>query len=82
MNSVWAVALAVVVINLPFGFWRAGVRRFSLFWFLAVHAPVPLVIGLRAISGIGWKASTFPVLIAAYFAGQLIGGRVRSLGKR
>ena len=42
-----AVTFAVFFLNLPFGFWRAGVRKFSLPWFLAVHAPIPLVVGLR-----------------------------------
>ena len=43
----WTVAAAVLLINLPFGFWRAGVRKFSPAWFVAVHAPVPLAVGLR-----------------------------------
>jgi hypothetical protein len=44
--------------NLPFGFWRAGARRFTLPWFLAVHAPVPLVVGVRALAGLGWRLTT------------------------
>lgn len=71
------VALAVLVVNLPFGFWRAGVRRFTLAWFLAVHAPVPLAVGFRVLSGLGWQLSTVPVLASAYLAGQLLGGRLR-----
>jgi hypothetical protein len=71
------VALAVLLINLPFGYWRAGVRRFTLSWFLAVHAPVPLVVGLRVVAGVGWRLSTVPVLASAFLVGQLLGGRLR-----
>ena len=45
------VSAVVLLLNLPFGYWRAGARKFSLRWFLAVHVPVPLVIGLRLVSG-------------------------------
>jgi hypothetical protein len=72
-----AVAAATVVLNLPFGFWRAGVRKFSLAWFLAVHAPVPLIVGMRFATGLGWRLSTFPILVGAFFGGQFIGGRLR-----
>jgi hypothetical protein len=68
---------AVVVINIPFGYWRQGARRFSLPWFLAIHAPVPLVAALRISSGLGWHFTTLLVLAAAYFTGQYIGGVLR-----
>ncbi len=72
------VALAVLVLNLPFGYYRAGTRKFTWPWFLAVHSPVPLVIALRYASGLGFKLITFPVLIGAFFCGQLLGGRLRT----
>jgi len=70
------VALAVLTLNLPFGFWRDGARRFSLSWFLAVHLPVPMVVVLRLLSRLGWRFSTFPVLVGAFFLGQFLGGRL------
>ena len=70
------VAIAVFVLNLPFGYWRSRVRKFSLQWILAVHLPVPLVITLRIFSGLGWHFVTFPVLIGAFFCGQFLGGRI------
>ena len=73
------VALAVLLINLPFGYWRAGVRRFTLPWFLAVHAPVPLIVALRILAGLGWQLSTVPVLASAFLVGQLLGGRLRQV---
>jgi hypothetical protein len=72
------IAAVVLLLNLPFGYWRAGAKRFSLQWFLAVHVPVPLVIGLRLVSGIGWQLATFPVVIGAFFGGQFLGGFLHS----
>ena len=77
--SLWTVAPLVFVINLPFGYWRASVRKFSTQWLLAVHLPVPLVIALRIFSGLGWKLLSFPVLVGAFFLGQFVGGRLRNI---
>ena len=75
--NLWTVASLVVLINLPFGYWRAGVARFSRPWFLAVHLPVPLVIGLRLVSGLGFQLATFPLIVGAFFLGQVLGGWTR-----
>jgi len=75
--QLWLVALAVFVLNLPFGYWRAGVRKFSWQWIAAIHAPVPAVIALRLVSGLGFQFATFPVLIGAFFLGQKCGGILR-----
>jgi len=77
MSVVIAVVAAVFLLNLPFGFWRAGVRKFSLAWFLSIHVPIPFIVGLRMLSGMGFHLSTFPVMIGAYLAGQYTGGAIR-----
>lgn len=77
MSVLLPIALAVLVMNLPFGYWRAGVRRFSLPWFLAIHIPVPLVMALRLASGLGFQLATLPLVAGAYFAGQFLGGVIR-----
>ena len=77
MLKLGAVALAVLIVNLPFGYWRVGLRKFSLPWFLAVHAPVPLVLGIRVLAGVGWHLATVPVLAGAFLSGQLLGGKLR-----
>jgi hypothetical protein len=76
------VAVLILLLNLPFGFWRAGVRKFSPAWFVAVHAPVPLAIGLRLASGLGWRLGTLPLFVGAFFAGQFLGGRLRGARRR
>lgn len=81
-HSTWSVAAAVLVLNLPFGFWRAGVPRFSRSWLLAVHVPVPVVVALRLLSGLGFQLATFPLMVGAFVGGQLIGGAIRRLSTR
>lgn len=73
----WKVAAAVLALNLPFGYWRAGVRPFSRPWFLAVHLPVPAVVALRLAFRLGWHPLTFAVLVGAFFVGQWLGGAFR-----
>lgn len=70
-------SLAVFALNVPFGLWRARSRKFSLPWFLAIHVPVPLVVAVRIVSGIGFRPYTYPVLVGAFFLGQWVGGRIR-----
>ena len=70
------VSASVLLLNLPFGYWRAHAGKFSLQWFLAVHLPVLLAISLRVAIGLGWQFVTFPALVCAYCVGQLLGGRI------
>lgn len=76
------LASLIAALNLPFGFWRAGTRRFSVPWFLAVHVPVPLAVGLRLGAGMGWRPATLPLFVGAFLAGQFLGGRARRLWRR
>jgi hypothetical protein len=79
LKLLMTAALLVFAFNIPFGYWRARLPKFSLKWLLAVHVPVPFVIGCRILLGLGWHFVTFPVLIGAFFAGQFAGSRLRSL---
>jgi hypothetical protein len=79
LRFLWIAGILVFLINLPFGYWRSRVRRFSLQWILAIHVPVPLVVACRLLLGLGWHLVTFPVLITAFFAGQFAGSRLQRL---
>lgn len=73
---VWIIVpLLVILINIPFGYWRAKVKKFSFQWFVAVHLPVPLIILLRIYSHMGFYWTTYPLMVGAYFAGQFSGGK-------
>ncbi|HEY7914653.1 MAG TPA: hypothetical protein VIG62_22255 [Blastocatellia bacterium] len=74
--NIWVIALIVFLFNIPFGYWRASVRKFSWQWILAIHLPVPFVVALRIYSGLGFELITFPVMIAAFFGGQFAGARL------
>lgn len=77
VNGLLILTVATMVTNLPFGYWREGVRRFSPAWFAAVHAAVPIVVALRLMLGVEWRLATLPLLLIAYFAGQLLGAHWR-----
>ncbi len=68
-----AITLIIFIINLPFGYLRGNVKKFSFKWFLYIHLPVPIVILLRIYSDIGFAFYTYPLFIGAYFTGQFIG---------
>ena len=71
------MALVIFLLNLPFGYWRVRTRRFTLPWFLVIHLPVPVAIGVRILAGVGWRLSSLPLFVGAFMAGQLLGGRLR-----
>jgi phosphoglycerol transferase MdoB-like AlkP superfamily enzyme len=80
MNEYYRLAIVcilVFIINLPFGYWRGGVKKFSWQWFLAVHIPVPFVIALRFAFELGFQFYTYPFMIAAFFLGQFVGAKYR-----
>ncbi|MDR0453383.1 MAG: hypothetical protein LBH05_01075 [Deferribacteraceae bacterium] len=57
------------------GIWRARQKRFSAKWFIAIHAPVPLVILLRLLMGVSYYS--IPLLILGSVSGQMVGGTER-----
>ena len=67
------VSLAVLVINIPFGYWRANVKKYSLQWILAIHIPVVIVIGLRFGTHLGFAWYTYVFMVTAFFLGQQSG---------
>ena len=68
--------LSVFLVNLPFGYWRAPVKKFSWQWFLFIHLPIPLVVLLRFYFELGFQFYTYPFLVGAFFLGQFLGGKL------
>jgi len=66
-----AAILLAIGINLPFGAYRATVRKLSWQWFAAIHVPIPFVIILRLWFGLGWWF--VPFTLASTITGQLLG---------
>jgi len=76
MVKLLLIGMVVFILNIPFGYWRANVKRFSLQWFLAIHIPVIFVIALRLASHLGFAWSSYVVLVSAFFLGQQLGSLV------
>jgi hypothetical protein len=71
------VAALIFVVNLPFGYWRAGLHRRSGLWFAGIFIPVLLSAALRMSFRIGFRWENVPYFAGAFFLGQFVGGRVR-----
>ena len=69
------IALLIFMMNLPFGAWRSRLRKLSPTWFVAIHLPVLLAIGMRVLIGVPFRLVTLPLYVAAFFLGQLVGAR-------
>lgn len=75
-HLVWVIVLIVVLLlNIPFGYWRGNVKKFTGQWFISVHLPVPLIMLLRIRFDLGWEWTTSPILFGAFFLGQFLGAK-------
>ena len=72
------VLIAILLINICFGYWRSNTRKLTFQWILAIHIPVPVAIVLR-LTFLGWNWLMLPAFVAAFAAGQFAGGWTRSL---
>lgn len=72
MNLIIAIIL-VFIINIPAGYWRGGLRKFSLWWFVSIHLPIPFVVLIRLGFDIGFALYSYPIFIFAFFSGQFLG---------
>ena len=76
------VTISVFILNIPFGYWRANVKRYSFQWILAVHIPVLFAIALRILLSIGIAWYTFVLFVGAFFLGQLYGAHILEVKKK
>ncbi len=77
--SLWQIVLVSVVLNIPFGYWRENVPKFSLRWLAAIHVPVGIMIAMRVFSGIPWQWDIFLIMVAAFTVGQRLGAKCKEL---
>ena len=76
MKLLITISILVFLLNVPFGYWRANVRRFSMQWYLAIHIPVPFIIAMRLLSDLGFNWPTYVFLVGSFFLGQQLGARI------
>lgn len=74
MLAIGALGMAA---NIPLGVWREHTQKFSLSWFVAVHAAVPFVAMLR--KSVVMPKTAMALTIAASILGQVIGSRAERL---
>ena len=74
MLTLALLTLIALVVNLPFGYLRAGSKKLSLKWFLYIHIPIPFLFILRTYAGVTYKY--IPLLAVGAILGQFIGGRL------
>lgn len=73
--------LVIFILNIPFGYWRANVKKFSFQWYLAIHIPVPIIIALRIVVSIGFAWYTYLFFVGAFFLGQALGSFLQTTKK-
>ena len=74
MVRIAVVLVTVVLVTLPFGFYRAYTRKLSLRWFLAIHVPVILVFLARYEAHLSYAFIPFTAL--AFASAQFLGARL------
>ncbi len=65
------------VLNLPFGYWRGAVKKFSWQWFIAIHLPVVLLYSMRIWLNVERTWLTIVAMVFLFFTGQWIGKKLR-----
>ena len=73
------ITLVVFISNIPFGYWRANVKKYSWQWILAIHLPVPFIVLMRIYYHLGFAWQTYVFMVAAFFWGQHLGGKLLQL---
>ena len=76
MYKLFLLSIIIFAFNLPFGYWRANVRKFSLQWALAIHLPIPVVIFIRIYSNVGFSLESYIFFVTAFFLGQFAGKKL------
>lgn len=71
----FGLIVAAILVNIPLGYFRQGVAKFSFAWYFYIHISIPFIIYLRIKSGYSWKF--IPLTIAGAIIGQIVGGRLR-----
>lgn len=66
-----------IATNIPLGVWREHTKKFSLSWFVAVHAAVPFIAMLR--KSVVMPKTAMALTIAGSIIGQIIGSSAERL---
>ena len=68
------------ILNIPLGYLRAPLRKFSPLWFVYVHAAIPIIVAIRVLSHVSIKFA--PIFIFFAILGQIVGSKLYFLRQR
>ncbi|KAL9246975.1 hypothetical protein vseg_020452 [Gypsophila vaccaria] len=75
--KILAIAALGMAVNVPLGIWREHTQKFSVAWFIAVHAAVPFIAMLR--KAVLMPKTAMALTIGASVLGQVIGSRAERI---
>lgn len=80
-KAVFLLAFLSFFLNLPLGKWRSRYRKFTLPWWLLIHASIPVLIPLRYY--LQTPIYTIPLFILLAVLAQYLGakGRIEKIGE-
>lgn len=70
------IAFLLLLINIPFGFWRGSTRKYSLAWFVSIHLPVFISIYFRHLAEIEFDVLHISVFVLVFIGGQWLGNKI------
>ncbi|KAA0257872.1 hypothetical protein FHQ18_09020 [Deferribacter autotrophicus] len=76
-QAIFFITVIAFLLNLPFGMLRIKYRKFSIQWFICIHAPIPIVAILRITTKTSWKY--IPLFLIASILGQVVGAKLKAL---
>jgi hypothetical protein len=72
--NILIVSVVAFATNLLLGRWRTRYRKFTVKWWLLIHASIPLIIPLRV--WLDTPVVFIPVFIGLAIAGQFAGSKI------
>lgn len=76
LQGIFAICVIALLLNMPFGWLRSYTRKFSVWWFACVHAPIPIVAFIRIYTHTSW--TYIPLFLFFSVAGQIFGSRLKA----
>ena len=74
MISIISISIFTLLCNVYLGRIRAGVKKYTLKWYVLIHASVPIIIACRIGLDVPYRFSILFVVLAGM--GQLLGTRL------
>jgi len=74
LEKIIILSLLSYILNIPLGYLRAPLKKFSFLWFVYVHAAIPIIVAFRLFFNISIKFA--PIFIFLAILGQITGSKL------